>query len=128
MWLPLAAYWYNTSYHSSLGRTPFEVLYGNPPRALGISIQNCASVELETWLTERVTMLDVIRQHLLRAQQRMKAQADKNHSERSFEVGDLVYLKLQPYIQQSVEARGNQKLAFWYFGPYKILQRVGEVA
>ena len=58
----------------------------------------------------------------------MKAQADKNRSERSFAVGDLVYLKLQPYIQQSVEARGNQKLAFRYFGPYKIVQRVGEVA
>lgn len=73
-------------------------------------------------------MVDVIRQQLLRAQQRMKAQADKNRTERVFQVNDLVYLKLQPYIQQSVEARGNQKLAFRFFGPYKILKRVGEVA
>jgi len=73
-------------------------------------------------------MTEVIRQQLLRAQQRMKSQADKHRSERSFQVGDLVYLKLQPYIQQSVQARGNQKLAFRFFGPYKILQRVGEVA
>jgi hypothetical protein len=73
-------------------------------------------------------MLDVIRMHLLRAQQRMKYQADKNRSERVFQVGDQVYLKLQPYIQQSVQARGNQKLSFRFFGPYKILKRVGEVA
>jgi hypothetical protein len=73
-------------------------------------------------------MVDVIRQQLLRAQQRMKAQADKHRSERTFQVNDLVYLKLQPYIQQSVEARGNQKLAFRFFGPYKIVKRIGEVA
>lgn len=127
-WLPLAEYWYNTSFHSALGRTPFEVLYGYPPRALGITVNDCASAELETWLQERATMVDVIRQQLLRAQQRMKAQADKHRSERTFQVNDLVYLKLQPYIQQSVEARGNQKLAFRFFGPYKILKRIGEVA
>lgn len=45
-WLPLAEYWYNTSFHSALGQTPFEVLYGYPPRTLGISFiivrqQNC---------------------------------------------------------------------------------------
>ena len=73
-------------------------------------------------------MIDVIRQQLLRAQQRMKHQADKNRSERSFQVGDNVYIKLQPYIQQSVAVGGNQKLCFWYFGPYKVLKRIGEVA
>jgi hypothetical protein len=37
----------------------------------------------------------LIQQHLCRAQQRMKQQADKKRSERSFVVGDKVYLKLQ---------------------------------
>lgn len=34
-WLALAEFWYNTSYHSSLGNTPFFVLYGNHPQQLG---------------------------------------------------------------------------------------------
>jgi hypothetical protein len=39
-----------------------------------------------------------------------------------------VYVKLQPYVQQSVQRRANQKLSFKYFGPYLILQKVGQVA
>ena len=82
--LPLAEYWYNTPFHSALGCTPFEVLYGYPPRTLGLIVNDCASADLEAWFKERATMGDVIRQHLLYAHQRMKHQADKNHSERSF--------------------------------------------
>jgi hypothetical protein len=73
-------------------------------------------------------MTDLLQQQLVRAQQRMKAQADKKRSERHFKVGDLVYLKLQPYVQSSVATRSNHKLSFRFFGPYKVLQRVGEVA
>jgi hypothetical protein len=69
-----------------------------------------------------------VRHHLLCAQQRMKPQADKRLSERVFAVGDMVYLKLQPYIQNSVATRANHKLSYIYFGPYKVLQRVGSVA
>jgi hypothetical protein len=36
-WLSLAEFWYNSSWHSSLGRSPFEVLYGYSPRHFGIS-------------------------------------------------------------------------------------------
>lgn len=47
-------------------------------------------------------MNELLHQQLVRAQQRMKHQADKNRSEREFAVVDLVYLKLQPYVQMSV--------------------------
>jgi hypothetical protein len=30
-WLPLAEFWYNTAFHTAIGRTPFEALYGHPP-------------------------------------------------------------------------------------------------
>jgi hypothetical protein len=58
----------------------------------------------------------------------MKSQVDKEHSERQFAMDDLVYLKLHPFVQQSVAKRTSHKLSLCYFGPYKVLARVGSVA
>jgi ribosomal protein L21E len=66
-------------------------------------------------------MVEVLRQQLSCAQKHMKIQADKKCFERQFEVGDKVYLKLQPSIQQSVATRSNQKLSLGYFGLYTVL-------
>lgn len=73
-------------------------------------------------------MHQLVKQHLLRAQARMKRQADKCYSERSFSVGDLVFLKLQPYVQSSVARRAHHKLAFRFFGPFRVLECIGKVA
>jgi hypothetical protein len=35
-WIPAAEFWYNTNFHSALGRSPFEALYGRHPRVLGL--------------------------------------------------------------------------------------------
>jgi len=58
----------------------------------------------------------------------MKRQADKGRSERVFQVGDRVYLKLQPYVQSSLAPRANQKLSFKFFGPYSVVEQIGSVA
>jgi hypothetical protein len=58
----------------------------------------------------------------------MKSQADKHRVECVFQPGDWVYMKLQAYVQSSMAARSNKKLSFWFYGPYKVIQRVGEVA
>jgi hypothetical protein len=77
-WLPLVEFWYNSSPHSALGRSPFEALYGFPPRHFGISTLDSVLVpELSTWLTDRAIMSELIQQHLARAKERMKRQANK---------------------------------------------------
>lgn len=58
----------------------------------------------------------------------MKHQADKHRSDQEFAVGDKVFLKLQPYLQPSMAPRANRKLAFKFYGPFVILERIGQVA
>jgi hypothetical protein len=58
----------------------------------------------------------------------MKSQADKKRTECTFSEGDKVFLKLQSYVQTSVAKQGTRKLAFRYYGPFAVLQRVGNVA
>jgi hypothetical protein len=76
-------------------------------------------------LRDRQAQLDRLKLHLANAQNRMKLQADRHRSDKEYEVGDKVYLKLQPYAQSSVVNRPCPKLAFKFFFPYKILERVG---
>jgi len=109
--------------------SPFEALYGHKPCYFGLSSSaTCATPDLDTWLQEKQLMQALIQQQLGRAQQRMKYQADKNRSERSFEVGDEVFLKLQPYVQSSLAPRSNQKLAYKFFGPFPVIAKIGKVA
>lgn len=73
-------------------------------------------------------MIRLLKENLKQAQNRMKQAADKNRTEREFMVGDMVYLRLQPFKHTTVALRSNQKLSPRFFGPYKVIQRIGKVA
>jgi hypothetical protein len=78
------------------------------PRHFGISNENQSHApDLDQWLTERKLLEDLVKHHLNRSQQRMKHQADKHRREKEFAVGELVYLRIQLYIQSSVAPRTN---------------------
>jgi len=53
-------------------------------------------------LRAREECINMLKYHLERTQRRMKQWADKSRVDRVFEVGDLVYVMLQPYRQHSV--------------------------
>ena len=109
--------------------SPFEAVYGTPPPNLLSYIPGTTNIQaVDDYLRTREEILRELRHNLIAARDRMKTQADQNRREITFEVGDSVYLRLRPYRQQSVVFRGSLKLAPRYFGPYKVLARIGSVA
>ncbi|XP_059315528.1 uncharacterized protein LOC132066182 [Lycium ferocissimum] len=129
-YLAAAEYWYNTTFHSSIQSTPYEALYGQPPPLhLPYVAGESANEEVDrTLLTREFKLLQFFPYHLKRAQQRMSDQANKHRSDRQFNIGDWVYLKIQPYRQLTVSGTHFTKLSAKYYGPYQILERIGAVA
>lgn len=125
-WLPLVELWYNSTFHTSLACSPFKALYGYEANlGLGISLHDQAHSEVVDLLQERETQLSALKQHMTTAQNRMKTQADKNRTDRQFQVGEQVLLKLQPYAQHSLVNRPYPKLAYKFYGPFTIMDRIG---
>jgi hypothetical protein len=127
-WLPLAEYWFNTNYHASTRLSLFKALYGySPPRLLEFILGTTKVAAVEELLQHRQQVMSILQENLVATQGRMKQQADKHRLERQFEVGDWVFLRLQAFKQESMQ-RKYGKLGPKFYGPYKVIQRVGKVA
>jgi hypothetical protein len=129
-WLPLAEWWYNTSFHTTTKMTPFMALYGYQPPSITSYLRENSKVQaMEHHIEHQQQVLQLLKDNLVLAQNRMKQQADQHRSERSFDVGDWVFLRLQPYKQMSLkQAKKDNKLSSKYYGPYKVLQKIGTMA
>jgi len=127
--LAWAEYCYNTSYHSALRATPFEVVYGrSPPPLLAYRAGSARTDTVDGLLRDRDEVLAEIRERLLQAQQISKKYYDASHRELEFAVGDWVWLRLLHRTTQSLEPRAKGKLGPRFAGPFQVLERIGSVA
>jgi hypothetical protein len=69
----------------------------------------------------------MVHESLKVAQSQQKSYVDKRRRDLSFEIGDLVYLKVSP-MRGTRRFRVKGKLAPRYVRPFKIIDRKGEVA
>lgn len=98
------------------------------PRHCGIdATSTCTAPSLLEWLEECEVVQQILQHNLHHARQYLKTQADKKRTERTFELGEDVFIKLQPYVQSSV-VRRSSKLAFCYFGPCSIIWCINHIA
>ncbi|MCH81804.1 hypothetical protein A2U01_0002597 [Trifolium medium] len=117
----------STAYHpESDGQT--EVV-NRSPSVLARCVQGETRVEVvQRDLVDRDEALRQLKTQLLKAQERMRNQADKRRIDRNFVCGEWVFVKLRAHRQQSVATRINAKLAAKYYGPYPIIEKIGVVA
>ncbi|CAA6660971.1 unnamed protein product [Spirodela intermedia] len=70
---------YNTSHHSAIKMTPFKAVYGRDPPTLTCYGSPMSSIDVvDTYLKERDDTLQLLKENLLAAQSKMKAQLDKH--------------------------------------------------
>ncbi|KAG6385383.1 hypothetical protein SASPL_154218 [Salvia splendens] len=119
----------STHIPAHLAITPFEVVYGRPPPTIrGFLPGQVRAQAVAEELQARDDVLAHLKHHLGRAQQKMTRAANQHRREVEFKEGDFVYLKFRPYRQSTLFQMQNRKLALRYFGPFRIISRIGPVA
>ncbi|GKB03977.1 putative reverse transcriptase domain-containing protein [Tanacetum coccineum] len=126
--LPLVEFSYNNSYHASIKAAPFEALYGRKCRSpvcwTEVGEAQILGPELIQETTEKIIQ---IKQRMQAARDRQKSYADLKRKPMEFQVRDKVMLKVSPW-------KGVVRFGKWgklnprYVGPFKVIERVGEVA
>ncbi|GKB47916.1 putative reverse transcriptase domain-containing protein [Tanacetum coccineum] len=126
--LPLAEFYYNNSYHSSIRCAPFEALYGrkcrSPVQWAEIGESTLIGPELVQETTYKVVL---IKEKLKETRDYQKSYVDNRRKPLEFEVGDQVLLKVSPW-NGMIHFGKKGKLAPRYVGPFEILKRVGPIA
>ena len=109
--------------------SPFEALYGYPPPTSSEYIINNFKVPTtRDYLATSDEVIRILKNHLEQARNHMKQQEDSKRTDREFEVGDWVFVRLQLYKQTSLKNSKNHKLAPKFYGPYQVWKWVVQVA
>jgi hypothetical protein len=126
--LPYAEFAYNNSYQSSIKMAPFEALYGRKCRTLLFWNQTGESQLFgPDSIQEAEKQVEIIRENLKAAQSCQKGYANPRRREVVLEVDDYAYLRVSP-IRGLRRFNVRGKLSPRFIGPFKIMERKGEVA
>ena len=119
-YLPMLMFSYNTSYHSTIMTTPFELLFGMKPRIPSLPHQDVQRVHYgESFASERLLELQkarqIAQQNIQTKTEHVKTQFDQKASAHNFKIGDLVL-----FSEHNFQGR-NKKLAPKWLGPATVI-------
>ena len=94
----------------SIKMTPFRSLYCYEALNFAdLDFGDNRATKAKDWVQDSQYILKVLKENLQAAQNQHKLYTNRHRIERSFEVGDLVYLRLQPYRQSSLKKKRSRK-------------------
>jgi hypothetical protein len=126
--LPLVEFAYNKSYQSTIKMAPFEFFFGRPCRTPWSwdRLEDRVLVGPEV-IQEMEEQMKTIIPRIKEVQDRQKSYADAHQVDRSYEVGNRVFLRVEPH-KISIKFGKGDKLSPRFVGPFEIVERKGTVA
>ena len=126
--LTLIEFTCNNSSHSSIRMAPFEALYGRRCRTTLCLYESGESALLGPKVVqETMEKVKMIQEKMKASLSRQKSYHDKRSKDIEFQVGDHVFLRVNPVIAVD-RALKCRKLTPRFVGPFEIVEKVGVVA
>ncbi|GJW31958.1 putative nucleotidyltransferase, ribonuclease H [Tanacetum coccineum] len=127
--LPQAEFAFNSATHSSIGRSPFSVVYQKSPRHV-VDLVKLPKVHEYSSAAARLAndsqaIQEEVRQRLEETNQKFKEAADKHRRVNVFEVGEMVMVFLR---RERFPVGKYNKLQPKKYGPYKITYKINDNA
>ena len=127
-WLATAEFAFNNKAHTAMRSLPFQVNYGREPR-MGFDIRKKGKNEkAEEFVKEMKERHEKARAALVKSQEEMKRQADRNRKKaEEYRVGDKVLISTKDFSAELMK-RAMKKLMEKFIGPYVVRKIVLENA
>jgi hypothetical protein len=123
VWLPLAQFAVNNSWHESIQNTPFYINHGMHPRTPMTVRMPVHAPEATEFVDHIQACVQKASEAMEHAQLRMARNANRSRRDVRYAVGDLVLLKSN---HLKFKAKGARKLFHKYVGPFKVEAVYGE--
>jgi len=127
-WLAMTEFAFNNKVHTATKMSPFQVNYGREPR-MGFDIRKKGKNEkAEEFVREIKERHEEARAALVKSQEEMKRQVDRNRKEaEEYRVGDKVLISTKDFSME-LRKRVTKKLTEKFIRPYVVKKIVSENA
>ena len=123
--LPFCEFSINNSEHSSTCETPFFLNYGLNPRVPADFLSPSSGEPCHDWLQAQAESFRMAQEAIVAAQPRQAFYADQKKTPEDLSVGDSVMVHRESLLTPEARSRPSHKLQLKWYGPFKVLQRVG---
>ena len=121
-----AEFAFNNKVHTAIKPSPFKVNYGREPR-MGFDIRKKRkNVKAEEFVKEIKDRYEEVKAALVKSQEEMKRQADRNRKEtEEYRVGDKMLISTKDFPMELMK-RVTKKLTEKYIGSYMVKKIISE--